>query len=999
MNNLFRSFAAAIAVAAIGPTSFAAEPDAPLLFCIGVHVEPMGAQPSALVGEDAGRMPPQPGPDYNRGPFFLRHVADLQSLAAIVEKHGGKMTVQAQTPFTSVCVKTGDRILADFEKRGHEIALHFHEGAHLGRNGGSLPVETWTAVMKEEIELIKKAGATRVRYWSGGNLYPKVLDAAAAAGLDVMSDHKNPRVQRTFPELLSIHPWRPAGGPTAEDITAFAKHDPTGRIVYLPDGIFTRTDFNSMRRSEFAGSEAKYFDFLADSLRASLNAARADRVNVFHITVHAGEFRDGPEAEKPFGVIDRWLTDAVDPLVKAGKVKWATLSEMADAFHAWEKKNPGVEPRAMASTPPPTFFAVHCEAHSANPPMWDALCRFVAMADRYSAKLTLMFNPQWAEFICPDKERFQRVKAWQKNGHEVAVHYHNVVHGDWNGHTNRHDERYTRDRRYRGTVAPMMESLQKLAVPDTMLTMCMGPDARWDSLREIEIDELDYPDGILYDVDGMDVGLTPLMKTKFKGRDLFHLKHHFFAPDRRAEHLDKIKEEFRRAKPGEVLGVVTHEQDFARSLEFIERWFQFCRENKAEIKTVRDIVRSYPPDKVVEVPCVRQEIGSLRKPEGIFAKVRKFHESLRVAKEKGVDTSAAEALDRQSREAAGRGDMAEAERLLDKATEALGQKKTGDADNRACITFAVNTHDWPHLDESAATVLRLVGIFEKNKVRGDFYFTPQIVEHYEQKRPDVIQRLKQSGMCISYHVRPPHPTYGGFEQRLRDLDDAALAKTLRDYETYQLDPATGELQRDKAGGYSYVAQVFGRRPVVVSPQCRDPRIRAAALKVYADLGAKMVVACHEIGTKLEQPFEWAQGLLARPSDFSITRWAVGGRQEMFWWNMLDTPDAAGFNPTARLKSQLAAWKGPRAPFITVLIHENDFSRSNGTGWGGIYFAGEGRNARPKQPPFDLNAPDLSRPRLAEVRERIWSAYEALVAYAAANLRAVTSEEIVALAGR
>ena len=319
------------------------------------------------------------------------------------------------------------------------------------------------------------------------------------------------------------------------------------------------------------------------------------------------------------------------------------------------------------------------------------------------------------------------------------------------------------------------------------------------------------------------------------------------------------------------------------------------------------------------------------------------------------------------------------------------------SDERGCITFAVNTHDWPHLDESAATVLRLVGIFEKNKVRGDFYFTPQIVEHYEQKRPDVIQRLKQSGMGISYHCRPPHPTYSGFEGRLRDLDDAALTKTLRDYETYRIDPATGELQRDKPGGYTYVAKIFGRPPVVASPQCRDPRIRAAALKVYAELGAKMVVAYHESGTKMEQPFEWVQGLLARPSDFSITRLSAGGgKEESFWWNMLDTSRAVEFNPTARLKSQLAAWKGSRAPFITALIHENDFSRS-GTGWSGIHLEGEGRNSRPKQPPYDLNAPDPSRPRSAEARERIWKAYEAMVAHAAANLRVVTSEDIVAMA--
>ncbi|MFZ2639963.1 MAG: hypothetical protein WA117_03165 [Verrucomicrobiia bacterium] len=1005
-----RLFVILFVAAALFPPSLFAQvaisSDAPLYFCIGVHIEPLGAQPSALVGSDVQRMPPRSGLDYNRSPLFLRHVADLQALAAVVEKHGGRMTVQAQTPFTSICVKTGERILAGFEKRGHEIALHFHEDAHLGRSSERLPVGTWTAVMKEEIEWIKKAGATRVRYWSGGNLYPSVLDAAAAAGLEVQSDHKNPRRQRSDERLLTLTPWRPAGGPREDDVADFARHDPNGKIIFLPDGVLGRVDAISMRRSETFGGDQKYFDYLAGALRESVKAARRDRVNVFHITVHAAEFRGGPDAEKPFGVIDRWLTDAVDPLVKAGKVKWATFSEMADAFRAWEKKNPGVDPRATpgitaSKSSPPTFFAVHCEAHSANPAMWDALCRFVAMADRYEAKLTLMFNPQWAEFIVPDKERFERAKSWQKNGHEIAVHYHNIVHGAWNGHTNRKDDRYTRDSRYRGTVSEMMTPLQKLAAPDTMLTMCMGPDARWDSLSEVEIDEPDYPDGILYDVDGMDVGLAPLMKTKFKGHDLFHLKHHFFATGRREEHLDRIKEEFGRAKPGEVLGVVTHETDFARSPEFIEKWFQFCRENKTNIRTVRDIVKSHPQDKVVEVPYVRQEAGSAPRAAsrqgGISVKVRKFQELLKAAKEKSVDTSAAENLDRQSRKAARAGNMAEAEQLLDRAIEALGQKKSDSTDKRGCITFAVNTHDWPHLEESATTVLRLIGIFEKNKVRGDFYLTPQMVEHYEQKRPDVIQKLRQSGMCISYHVRPPHPTYAGFDRRLHNIDDTTLAKMLRDYETCRLDPATGELQRDKPGGYSYVAKVLGRAPVVVSPQCRDPRIRDAALKVYASLGAKMVVAYHESGTKLEQPFEWIQGLLARPSDFSITRWGASGRQETFWWNMLDTPRAADFNPTERLKSQLAAWKGARAPFITVLIHENDFSRSGGTGWGGIYLDGEGRNSRPKQPPYDLNAPDPSRPRSAEAREKIWAAYEAMVAHAAANLRVVTSEEIVAMA--
>ncbi|MCX6908087.1 MAG: hypothetical protein NTY01_08595 [Verrucomicrobia bacterium] len=971
MNNLLPQFAAAVVVAAIGPTSFAAEPDAPLLFCIGVHVEPMGATPSALVGDGARRLPPRPGPDYNREPFFRRHVADLQALAAIAEKHGGKMTVQAQTPFTSMSVKTGERILAGFEKRGHEIALHFHEDTHLGRNGGSLPAGTWTAVMKEEIEWIKKAGATRVRYWSGGNLYLKVLNAAAGAGLDVMSDHKNPRVQRTFPELLSIHPWRPAGGPTADDIAAFAKHDPTGKIIYLPDGIFTRTDFNSMRRTEFAGSDAKYFDFLADSLRASLKAARADRVNVFHITVHAGEFRGGPDAEKPFGVIDRWLTDAVDPLVKAGKVKWATFSEMADAFCAWENKNPGVDPRAAAKVVTAPASTV------AEPPKGGT-------PNQFSRRDLAVTNPTsdarlWAQAVFPADASAQKrypavvfvhggmsygsqpMHAMEAEG--IARAGFVVVNFDPDGRGKSEGWENWNGKVHQDGLHAVLKAVAALDIVDASnvgvvssslgLAMAAGTLGRYPNDPPVKyFIDIEGPTDRFYITKNDDPGFGRL----FGGRTT-------------ADADWWVEREAVRTIPNMLCPYLRlqWESDHVHG------------PNKGHAIDIINAATNTKHGGKGKSPWTRVN-GPENEPNRTYA----------------IDKPPKWFSGRQGRGQAGSTlqwirEMADANKPADKASNHESR-----VTNHASITFAVNTHDWPHLDESAATVLRLVAIFERNKVRGDFYFTPQIVEHYEQKRPDVIQRLKQSGMCISYHVRPPHPTYGGFEGRLRDLDDAALAKTLRDYETYRLDPATGELQRNKPGGYTYVAKVFGRKPVVVSPQCRDPRIRAAALKVYAELGAKMVVAYHESGTKLEQPFEWVQGLLARPSDFSITRWGVGGRQEVFWWNMLDAPNAAEFNPTERLKNQLAAWKGSRPPFITALIHENDFSRS-GTGWSGIYLDGEGRNSRPKQPPFDLNAPDPSRPRTAEARERIWKTYEAMVAHAAANLRVVTSEDIVAMA--
>lgn len=322
------------------------------------------------------------------------------------------------------------------------------------------------------------------------------------------------------------------------------------------------------------------------------------------------------------------------------------------------------------------------------------------------------------------------------------------------------------------------------------------------------------------------------------------------------------------------------------------------------------------------------------------------------------------------------------------------------------ISFVINVHDTVHVDESADTILRLIGIYEKYGVRGDFYFTAPIVQAYVEKRPDVIERLKNSDMTISYHVRPPHALHSGFDQRLRGMDSATLAATLLDYETYALDPATGDLLRDKPGGYSYVADVFGRNPVSAPSPNKDPQVKAASEQIYASLGAKMTLLYHEEGTRLDEPFVWVNGLLVRPSDFSITRWNATGEEpakkgeEPFWWNMLTTPKAGEYNPTAYLQERLAGWNSAQAsrpPIITSLIHENNFARSGPEGWNAFYFSG-GENSHPLAPPFNLNAPESSTLRPLTEQEGIWKAYEEMVAWASANLLVVTSEDIVSMAG-
>lgn len=643
----------------------------PLYFGIGMHIEP--AQKMAKT--QSANMPER---NYETNAvYFSQHEKNIRESARIVKSHQGLMTVQAQSPFTTVVVRDQNTIFKDLVASGHEIALHFHEDAHLGKNSEIRSVAEWTQAMKSEIDLIKKAGVSQVSYFSGGNLYPGLLQAASQAGLSIMGDYKNPKVQMTDPRFMTVNPWRPKSGPSETDLTGFATHETQGPIIYLPDGVFPDASFGVKKDIKEQEGLSAYFDYLTQALTASLSAVQEDKVNIMRVTIHPGELERQQYQGLGNQYLDAWLAQVVDPLVKAGKIQWATNSQMAQKFKDWEATHPGVEPRSTAT-----------------------------------------------------------------------------------------------------------------------------------------------------------IGQTSLKSQTAQ---------------------------------------------------------------------------------------------------------------------------------------------------------------------KAYVSFVVNVHDIKNVNDSANSIKNLVELFQKNNVKGDFYFTEPILKLYEKQRPEVVALLKNSNMTISYHVRPPHPTYPGFDGLLKNIPPDQLLQTLTDYETYELDLTTGGLNKNKKGGYRYVQELLGRSPVTVPGFSGKSEIQTIRLKVLKDMGAGAVVLYHESGTPIENPLQTQEGLLIRPSDFSITRWKVGNmKNENFWWNMFDKPEASEFNPTQYFKKQLANWTEKRAPFVTVIIHENNLYRGGATPWQNSFFQDKD-NRIIKQPPYDLNAPDASKPRSEQNKKQIWDAYAAFVEYAAKNLDVVTSEDLVTMA--
>ncbi len=246
------------------------------------------------------------------------------------------------------------------------------------------------------------------------------------------------------------------------------------------------------------------------------------------------------------------------------------------------------------------FYAMHMEAGIQKPEFqhqeqyWPRLVQMISIANRYKAKTTLLFNPQWAMYILMDQTRYDTVKEWQNQGHEVGLHYHMVTHNDWCGYTNRNDPVYTDSPFYRGSVADMMQVMKQLADPEPILSACSGGDIATKPFPDCKpvapcyIDEIDFPNEIIYDIDGIYDGRISPIQFEFNGKVRYHLRHGVaMKPSDIEERLDEIDS----AACDEIIGFVTHESDYDPQL--LKEVFQYLNARHIRVQTVRHIMVNY----------------------------------------------------------------------------------------------------------------------------------------------------------------------------------------------------------------------------------------------------------------------------------------------------------------------------------------------------------------------------------------------------------------------
>jgi len=92
---------------------------------------------------------------------------------------------------------------------------------------------------------------------------------------------------------------------------------------------------------------------------------------------------------------------------------------------------------------------------------------------------------------------------------------------------------------------------------------------------------------------------------------------------------------------------------------------------------------------------------------------------------------------------------------------------TEEIDPLGYITFVVKVSDFVNLNDSAETLLQMIDLFEINGVKGEFFLTGPMVHAYMETYPEVIQRIKETDMTVSYTVQPPHPHSPSFQAPLQ----------------------------------------------------------------------------------------------------------------------------------------------------------------------------------------------------------------------------------------
>lgn len=229
------------------------------------------------------------------------------------------------------------------------------------------------------------------------------------------------------------------------------------------------------------------------------------------------------------------------------------------------------------------------------------------------------------------------------------------------------------------------------------------------------------------------------------------------------------------------------------------------------------------------------------------------------------------------------------------------------------ISFTVrqgsNIEDMKHRLE---IVKRHVSLLQKHGLHGDYYFTWLAMKQIMAIDPQFFNTLKQAGMGINHHGAkegpPPTPL-----DRTHGMNWQNDVQTMRNYESHDINPQTGELIMDQPGGIKGMSEVYNLQPFATGQF-----FKASILDVDKEFGIKMGAGIKEdIG--VPDGRGWYMGVLNRPDTIDLQPQAV------IAWSLQNAPD-----PRTQLSQEIQQLNRKEFNLIEILLHDGDFLQRGNT---------------------------------------------------------------------
>ncbi|MFA6889269.1 MAG: hypothetical protein WC254_07280 [Candidatus Woesearchaeota archaeon] len=286
------------------------------------------------------------------------------------------------------------------------------------------------------------------------------------------------------------------------------------------------------------------------------------------------------------------------------------------------------------------------------------------------------------------------------------------------------------------------------------------------------------------------------------------------------------------------------------------------------------------------------------------------------------------------------------------------------------VTFTLNVHDWVFPEKSVEAVTKTIELHEKYNVPIDVYLDDQVFQIYMDQYPELVELINTSSVVtISYHIRPPMPTYILFEIfNLSSMTEDEVYDFMLPYEEHALDLVTALPDETKPGGYQYIKDTFGHAPVTISLIENSDAEKRAMAKIYQEKGARLGIVHGRVIPFGQQLY----GMYLRPEDVEIK-----------WYEQLGGYMNDNLTAESYLLSRVEeAGNGPGL-VINIKMHEDNYYLSQ-TPFDPIYWTDSVRGD-PSLPPYDLTRgiDGLKHKSFAQTAAQ-WEFYEDCLAYVSAH---------------